>query len=239
MAEPWRAYVAPERISVIYNGVAGPPPRPAGSRRRARAARLAASAASRRRRDSSNSWRAAAIIHGAVAGLPVRDLRRAAVFRGGRLEYDAEVRAAAAGLPVEFAGWATDVYDALADLDLLLVPSAAHEATTRVILEAFAAGVPVIAFRSGGIPEVVDHDVDGLLAGSSEEMARMAVDLLSWGSRAAALDVPSGAGDVAQAVHAGGVPPPGVGFDWEGCGSLKSASGHVLTQTGWHGGRSA
>ena len=42
----------------------------------------------------------------------------------------------------------------MAGLDLLLVPSTGPEATTRVILEAYAAGVPVIAFPSGGIPEV-------------------------------------------------------------------------------------
>jgi len=41
-----------------------------------------------------------------------------------------------------------------ARLDLLLVPSTGPEATTRVIPEAYVAGVPVIAFPSGGIPEV-------------------------------------------------------------------------------------
>ncbi len=65
------------------------------------------------------------------------------------------------------------------ELDLLLVPSAGHEATTRVILEAFAAGLPVIAFPSGGIPEVVDDGVTGLLAKNVEEMAGLAVELLT------------------------------------------------------------
>jgi len=59
------------------------------------------------------------------------------------------------------------------------VPSAGHEATTRVILEAYASGVPVIAFRSGGIPEVVEDGRNGWLAGSAEEMARLAIELLS------------------------------------------------------------
>ena len=81
--------------------------------------------------------------------------------------YAAQVRTDAEGLPVEFAGWVDDIYACMAQLDLLLVPSAGHEATTRVILEAFAAGLPVIAFASGGIPEVVDDGVTGLLAKTS------------------------------------------------------------------------
>ena len=93
------------------------------------------------------------------------------------------MRAAAAGLPVEFAGWVDDVYACMAQLDLLLVPSAGHEATTRVILEAFAAGVPVIAFPSGGIPEVVEDGVTGLLANTSEEMAQRAIELLTGDAR--------------------------------------------------------
>ena len=67
----------------------------------------------------------------------------------------------------EFAGWVDDIAACMAQLDLLLVPSAGQEATTRVILEAFAAGVPVIAFPSGGIPEVVVDGVTGLLANTS------------------------------------------------------------------------
>jgi glycosyltransferase involved in cell wall biosynthesis len=97
----------------------------------------------------------------------------------GALRYQEEVRAAGAEIGVEFAGWVQDVYSALASLDLLLVPSAGHEATTRVILEAHAAGVPVIAFRSGGIPEVIDDGRDGWLADSTAEMARLAIDLLT------------------------------------------------------------
>jgi glycosyltransferase involved in cell wall biosynthesis len=93
-------------------------------------------------------------------------------------EYDTRVRQAAAGLPVEFPGWTGDVYTAMAALDLLLVPSARVEGTTRVILEAFAAGLPVIAFRAGGIPEVVEHRRNGLLVDTPMEMARETIALL-------------------------------------------------------------
>ncbi len=99
--------------------------------------------------------------------------------------YAAQVRSEAGALPVEFAGWVDDVYAAMRELDLLLVPSTGHEATTRVILEAFAARVPVVAFPSGGIPEVVENGV-GLLAKDSEEMADRAIELLR-GDRGAAI----------------------------------------------------
>jgi len=79
------------------------------------------------------------------------------------MRYCASLEVLAEGLPVEFAGWTDDVEGVLATLDLLVVPSAAIDATPRVILEAFAAGVPVVAFASGGIPEIVEQAVTGLL----------------------------------------------------------------------------
>lgn len=79
------------------------------------------------------------------------------------LRYQAELETLAADLPVKFTGWREDVEGVLATLDLLVVPSTAVDATPRVILEAFAAGVPVVAFASGGIPEIVDHGVTGFL----------------------------------------------------------------------------
>ena len=96
--------------------------------------------------------------------------------------YEDEVRAEAEDLPVEFPGWVDDVYDALTNLDLLLVPSVWPEPAGLVILEAFAAGVPVIAFRVGGIPEFLDQ-----LAGNAAEMATMAVRILSDPDRYRAL----------------------------------------------------
>jgi len=42
----------------------------------------------------------------------------------------------------------------LPGLDLLVVPSLYHEPMGRVVVEAFAHGLPVIAARRGGIPEL-------------------------------------------------------------------------------------
>ncbi len=94
--------------------------------------------------------------------------------------YCTELEEAADGLPVEFAGWKENVDEVLATLDLLVVPSTAVDATPRVILEAFAAGVPVIAFASGGIPEIVEHEVTGFLVEhrSPKALALAVLDLL-------------------------------------------------------------
>ena len=45
----------------------------------------------------------------------------------------------------------------------VVVPSRCYEGQPRIILEAFAAGVPVIASRIGGLPELVEDGVNGLL----------------------------------------------------------------------------
>ncbi len=45
----------------------------------------------------------------------------------------------------------------------LLVPSTCYEGSPRAIVEAFAAGVPVIASDIGGLPEHVEHEANGLL----------------------------------------------------------------------------
>jgi glycosyltransferase involved in cell wall biosynthesis len=51
----------------------------------------------------------------------------------------------------------------LAAFDALVAPSQLLETGPLVVLEAFAAGVPVIGSALGGIAEKVRHDVDGLL----------------------------------------------------------------------------
>jgi glycosyltransferase involved in cell wall biosynthesis len=93
--------------------------------------------------------------------------------------YERAVRDAAAGLPVEFRGWTDDVAGALHEIDVLAVPSGPAEGATRVIMEAFSAGTPVVAYPSGGIPELVRHGENGLLTASrSSESLCAAVEIL-------------------------------------------------------------
>jgi glycosyltransferase involved in cell wall biosynthesis len=51
----------------------------------------------------------------------------------------------------------------LAEYDALAVPSCWLETGPLVVLEAFAAGIPVLGSGLGGIAELIRHDVDGLL----------------------------------------------------------------------------
>lgn len=55
------------------------------------------------------------------------------------------------------------VFAELARYDVAVVPSQALETGPLAVLEAFAAGVPVIGSRLGGIAERVRHEIDGLL----------------------------------------------------------------------------
>lgn len=79
--------------------------------------------------------------------------------------YGAMVAQLAAGLDIEFTGWTEDPGAVLRSLDLLVVPSMAHDATPRVMVEAWAAGVPIVAFASGGINELVVDGETGFLVG--------------------------------------------------------------------------
>ena len=64
---------------------------------------------------------------------------------------------------VTLLGHRADVPNILASLDVLVLPSYAHEGIPQIILQAQAMARPVVATTIGGIPEVVEDDVTGLL----------------------------------------------------------------------------
>jgi GT2 family glycosyltransferase len=70
---------------------------------------------------------------------------------------------------------------ALAEIDVLVLPSIWPENSPLVIREAFLAGVPAVAARIGGIPEAVTDGVNGLLfdPGSAADLGRALSRLLN------------------------------------------------------------
>ena len=84
------------------------------------------------------------------------------------------------GYCTEFLGTQQDIGGALADLNLLVLPSVYHEAFGRVIIEAQAAGVPVIATRVGGVIDIIDHNLTGILVdpGNIEALAEAMIRII-------------------------------------------------------------
>jgi glycosyltransferase involved in cell wall biosynthesis len=80
-------------------------------------------------------------------------------------EYSAELRRAAEGLPIRFMGpfGRDDLAAIYAQIDVLAVPSLWLENSPLVIHEAFMAGVPVVGARIGGIADLIQDGVNGLL----------------------------------------------------------------------------
>jgi glycosyltransferase involved in cell wall biosynthesis len=99
----------------------------------------------------------------ALATLPGTPFAALVVGDGpDRAEVEAEVRAAGLDGAVELAGERRDVPELLADADVLVLASRSEGAPLS-ILEAMAAGLPVVASAVGGVPELVDDGTTGLL----------------------------------------------------------------------------
>jgi N-acetyl-alpha-D-glucosaminyl L-malate synthase BshA len=94
------------------------------------------------------------------------------------------VRQKCLGRDVHFLGKQDRVQDKLGLADLFLLPSDL-ESFGLAALEAMACEVPVIATNAGGVPEVVEHGVDGYLVPPRDvaAAARYAVDILSRADR--------------------------------------------------------
>lgn len=179
-ANPLQKYIASARLKILFNGVPDMAVDSAGPLRIAKRIGIIG------RVDSDKGQlefiQAARLVtqhipdcRFVVAGTPV--------FSGA--DYYKKTVALSEGLPVSFLNWQDDVAQIYSDLDLLVVPSRATEATTRVILEAYSARVPVVAFPSGGIPEVLCDGETGFLtrAISTEALAERILFVLRMDQR--------------------------------------------------------
>ncbi len=70
---------------------------------------------------------------------------------------------------VTFLGERRDIPQLLASLDILVLTSSS-ESSPNVIAEAMAVGVPVVATKVGGVPELITHGRTGMLVASADEV---------------------------------------------------------------------
>jgi len=95
------------------------------------------------------------------------------VFIGkGDLDVDLRAEALKAGASgrVNFLGWRNDIDEILPIFDIFVLPSL-NEGMGRVLVEAMAAGKPIVASNVGGIPDLVENDHNGLLVPPGDEKA--------------------------------------------------------------------
>ena len=170
-----RSGVRPARVTAIHNGIAPPAIRPPGLPARIRrelgigpdalvigtAGRLVPV------KGHDGLLRAMAVI------LRVRPDARLVVAGGGPLRATLDRTARRLGIDraCVFTGHRPDVRDVIAAMDVFVLPSLS-EGIPMALLEAMAIGTPVVATRVGGIPEVVEDGVTGVLVAPGDDAAR-------------------------------------------------------------------
>jgi glycosyltransferase involved in cell wall biosynthesis len=131
----------------------------------------------------------------------------------GELLEELQALAVASGVgdAIRFAGLRHDVPECLAAMDVFVLPSL-NEGMGRALVEAMAAGLPVVATRVGGVPALVQDRRNGLLvppgdaaalAGALDELLRNPAWAKELGAAAgASIDARFGAAQMVRMVDA-------------------------------------
>lgn len=90
----------------------------------------------------------------------------------GRAALEADARAR--GLDLRVLGWRdrTDVWAWMRHATLLAFPSYGPESLSRVLIEAAALGVPIVAMETGGTTDILRHGETALVAAGTDAFAR-------------------------------------------------------------------
>ena len=107
-----------------------------------------------------------------IAGKVGKPLRAAAkIDEADRYYFESEIKDLLTDSDVEFVGeiGEKDKTEFLGNAAALLFPIDWPEPFGLVMIEAMACGTPVIAFRGGSVPEIVDEGVTGFIVNSIEE----------------------------------------------------------------------
>jgi glycosyltransferase involved in cell wall biosynthesis len=95
---------------------------------------------------------------------------------GSKQELEAHACRLGLGQRIVFTGFRGDVPDLLAEVAISVLPSLS-EGTSNTLLESMAAGIPVIATRVGGNPEVIEDGISGLLVPPRDSAALAAASI--------------------------------------------------------------
>ena len=163
----------PDRIEVIYNGVDWRQIEPGASRPELRARlgfddRAVVAGVIARLTPQKGHFQ----LLDALARTPGLESLRLLVVGDGELRPELESAVTVRRLHerVRFLGMRRDLGDLLAAMDIFVLPSL-WEGLPLSLLLAMGAGLPVVATRVAGIPEVVDDEVTGLLVPAGDPAA--------------------------------------------------------------------
>jgi glycosyltransferase involved in cell wall biosynthesis len=112
-----------------------------------------------------------------IGGFETEDYQREVLSLTERLNLGSHVR---------WQGFSQDVPSRIRELDALVLPSLFGEGMPMVVLEAMALGVPVVATKVEGTPEVVRHGIEGYLAeprdasSLADAILKMVDDRIEW-----------------------------------------------------------
>lgn len=178
VADSLRPYIPPERLKTVYNGVPD-----LGKARNSYSKCPVVGIVGRIEPEKGQLEfvRAAHLLHRELPNL--RFLVIGAPLLSKSHSYFRQTVEESKNLPLTFAGWQNDISCFLREFDILVVPSRSYDAAPRVVVEAFSAGTPVVAFSSGGIPELIEDGQTGFLVetASPEALASRILQVLRAG----------------------------------------------------------
>jgi UDP-glucose:(heptosyl)LPS alpha-1,3-glucosyltransferase len=175
---------APERISVVYNGLPAAALRAPDPAERARARselRLAEDDCAVLFAGSGWQRKGLAVAMAAVAHLPAS--RPAILLVAGRGNSRAFARQSAPASRVNFLGPVSDMRACYAAADIFVLPTL-YDPFSNACLEALAAGLPIITTVHNGFAEVVEAGVDGeILPAGGDAVEALVAALVKWSER--------------------------------------------------------
>lgn len=89
---------------------------------------------------------------------------------------------------IDWTGFAKNVNEQIAQMDVLVLPSVLAEGMPMVLLEAMSTGVPIVGSQVDGITDVIQHEHNGLLFKPSDandlacQLMRLMSNEVSWDS---------------------------------------------------------